>query len=148
LEQCFESLFLLRPKTLLVRVEGTPETRPSAGSVTQAPSAQPALAFIPVPRVRVKDGTFSIQGAKSARTLLEGLGFKAENHGGTAWSLSLTARSPETTAPGSLHFVGSFRPDAYKLAGKMILEKWPLASAGTVLKDLSGWQVESGTVDA
>ena len=150
LENCFESLSFFRPKLLLVKTEPPP---PPPGPVTATLSAgttevKVPLALLPVPKIFVSQGSFSIQAEKTPREMLTNMNFDASTENGATWGLAFQAHSPEAGSLGTLRFNGSLELAAIKISGKVLLEKWPLASLHSVLKELAGWELESGTIDA
>ncbi|HEY5037808.1 MAG TPA: hypothetical protein VIJ93_01905, partial [bacterium] len=150
LENCIENLSLSVPQAVLVKKEPAPSspTGPVTGETALPPKPKVPIPLIPVPRLIVRNGSFSVQAGKSPRAILNRLNFEATNTKGPAWGLSLEAHSPELNSNGIIRFNGSLQLEDLKIAGKLLLEQWPLVSAGSPLKDLSGWEVQSGMIDA
>ena len=149
LQDSIEYISLVEPSAVLVK---TDEPVSAGAGVSQAsPPASPQkipIPLIPVPKIFVRNGSFAIQAGKIPRPIVNELNFTASNDRGQAWGLSLSAHAPEAESAGLVRFNGSLQLADLKVAGKLILEKWPLVSAGPALKDLSGWEIQSGTIDA
>ncbi|HUO58241.1 MAG TPA: hypothetical protein VMV05_08700, partial [bacterium] len=149
LEKCLESLAFLRPQINLARKEQVPVPAGPAAVVTPVvPESKPPIPLIPLPKLSVQGGDFSIQAEKTPRKILTGLNFDAITENGTIWGLNLQAHSPEKGEEGILKFNGSLHLETLRVAGKVILERWPLASAHNPLKELAGWELQSGTISA
>lgn len=146
LEQCFESLSFLRPAVVLVKTE--PPAAPSVPVSAAASAPNAPLILLPVPKIFVSQGSFSVQADKTPNQMLSDLNFDASTENGATWGLVFQAHSPEANSLGTLRFNGSLHLESLKISGKMVLDKWPLASVHSVLKELAGWELESGTIDA
>lgn len=146
LESCLRSLSFIRPQVFLIHSDTKSPASGSPQSIS-APVPFPML-MVPAPRVNVRLGSFFIQSGKSSQCLLEAVDFDALSQNGKSWSLNLTAHSQASAHPGILRYNGSLHLDDFKVSGRANLEDWPLASAGMVLKDLAGWQLTAGTLDA
>ncbi|HVZ81818.1 MAG TPA: translocation/assembly module TamB domain-containing protein [bacterium] len=146
IEECLQSLTLLRPEITLTR------SSHSQAPVTALSGSSPALAapipVIPAGQVAIKSGSFSIQNGKEPRLVFRDLDFRARSVGHGTWGLSLQAFSPEKQDPGSLRFNGSFHldPQAPGTKGMLKLDHWPLATLGPALKGTTGWDVTQGFV--
>lgn len=150
LPQCLERISFIRPQILLARHPGPAPAAagPLPLSASGPSSVTVPIPFIPVPELSIQDGSFAIQGDRVPTEVLNRLNFRAFNENGNAWSVTLSAHSPEADSQGTIRFVGSLHQDNFKVSGKALLEHWPLASAGSVLKGLTGWELTGGTVTA
>lgn len=148
LENCLDSLSFVRPQIMLVRNQ-SPSAPVSGAPLTQAPPpvAVPIPLF-PVPKVSVRDGSFSVQGEKTPRPILTGLNFDASTTNRITWGLSLSAHSPEAGSQGFIRFDGGFQPENLKIRGVVQLQQWPLSSLGSTLKETTGWDLSTGTISA
>ena len=152
-EDCLESLSFIRPQITLVKNAAAAPPSPSAGLPNPpSPSASSGVTVpipvFPVPKVSVRQGSFLVQADKTPRQVLTDLRFDASTANGTAWGLSLSAHSPETGGAGVVRFNGGFQPDGIKLRGMVNLNQWPLTSAGSILKETTGWDLSTGTINA
>lgn len=167
LENCFKSVFFIRPKIFLVHNESPADSGPASITASQILPAAPEqagvsiaassgvsqplaapLPLIPVPLIVIRHGSFFIQADKKPKEVLSDLGFEASTRDGAAWGLSLEGHSPEEKSGGIVRFNGGLRLETLEVSGKALLERWPLASAGSVLKDLAGWELVSGVISA
>lgn len=57
------------------------------------------------------------------------------------------AQSPEAGSQGIIQFDGSLRLEELKIRGVTKLHQWPLAPTGTTLRETTGWDLSSGTID-
>ena len=149
LEKCLESLAFFKPQINLVRKESSSSVMgPPAPASLSGSDSKPPIPLIPIPKLIIKKGDFSIQAEKTPRKILTGLNFDAITENGTIWGLNLQAHSPEKGEEGSLKFNGSLHLETLRVAGKVTLEAWPLATAHNLLKELAGWELQSGTINA
>ena len=148
LENCFESLSFLRPDIVLVKNETSPAAgNPSGPTTAVVPAMTVPIPIFPVPKITVREGAFSIQAEKTPREVLRGLNLTALTDNGTIWGLSVLAHSPEVGSQGIVQFDGSLRLEDLRVRGVTKLHQWPLASTGSTLKDTTGWELSSGTID-
>lgn len=146
LESCLRSLSFIHPQVFLIHMDSNP---PPTGAATSFSTPIPIpMLMVPAPRVNVRLGSFFIQSGKVSRNILADVDFDALSQDGKSWSLIFSAHSEAGTHPGSLRYNGSLHLDDLKISGRAFLDHWPLASAGSVLKDLAGWQLTAGTLDA
>ena len=149
LENCLVSLSFIRPKIFLVRNE---KAIAAAATVVGPPGPVPEnkvpIPLFAVPKIIIQDGLFSVQAEKTPREMLRGLNFEAQSQNGATWGLVFQAQAPDLQSHGALRFNGSLKLDELKVSGKLLLEKWPLVSVHSVLKELAGWELLSGTIDA
>lgn len=148
LEECFKSVSFYRPQISLVRNDASsdpskPVSESPALDITKIP-----LPVIPAGKLFIRQGSFSIQAGKTPREIVNNVNFQASTENGKIWGLLLQAHSPEAGSQGTIAFNGSFSLEKFKILGKLNLQQWPLASGSSVLKDLSGWELEGGTIDA
>ncbi len=149
LEDCFESLFFLHPDIVLVKniTSPVPLAGLSGSATVVAPAVTVPIPVFPVPKISVREGSFSIQAEKTPREVLHGLNFSAATDNGAIWGLSLLAHSPEAGSQGIVQFDGSLRLEDLRVRGVTKLHQWPLASTSSTLKDTTGWELSSGTID-
>src|SRR5579871_2383591 len=147
LENCLDSLSFVRPQIVLVKNQASP---PSLGvpAAQAPPSVAVPIPLFPVPKVSVRNGSFSVQGEKTPRSIFTGLNFDASTSNRTTWGLSLSAHSPETGSQGVVRFEGGFQPENLKVRGVVQLQQWPLGSLGSTLKETTGWDLSDGTISA
>jgi hypothetical protein len=154
IESCLKSLTFIRPQVCLVHMAARPQISNSLIGINIIPAPPSSktvnipLLMVPAPRVEVKQGSFYMEADKDTRCLLKDADFLALSKDGKSWSLTLQAHSADSAVPGTFRFTGSLHQEDLKISGKAILEKWPLTSAGSVLRDLAGWQLTAGTLDA
>lgn len=146
LEECLQSLALIRPQITLARSSraAAPVTIFSGASTTlTAP-----IPVIPAGQVFIKSGSFSIQNGKDPQLVLRDLNFRAKSMAKGTWGLSLKAFSPEKEDPGTLQFNGSFHMDIQTpgAKGTLRLEHWPLSTLGPGLKGTTGWDLSQGHI--
>ena len=148
IENCFKSIAFVQPQITLVKKEGAPVPAPVPPVSAAVSGVVAPLPLIPVPKIIVSKGSFYVQAEKNPREILKGLNFTASTDNGTTWGLLLQAFSPEAKSLGEIRFDGNLRLENLKVSGKVVLQKWPLASIQAVLKELAGWEFQSGTIDA
>lgn len=97
-ENCIESLAFVRPQIILAKNEIIPTvaSAPVSGNPASpvVSTLGPPIPVFPVPRISIRDGSFSIQVEKTPREVLRGLNFNAFTPDGAIWGLSLPGPVP------------------------------------------------------
>ncbi len=146
-EQCLERVDFKSPRIVLAKKAMVVPAGATPVAIPSTPQIPAIIPFIPVPRLTISGGSFSVQEGATPKEVLNGLNFDASSGNGTVWGLQLYARPSGAGAKGSLKFNGSLRLDEQKARGVLFLDHWPLVTVNSVFKELAGWEVQGGTID-
>ncbi len=148
LESSFKSVAFTRPVISLVRNETSSSPSDKTSNNTALDLSTIPLPVIPAGKLSIRKGSFFIQAGKTPRQVLKDFDLDASTENGKVWGIAIRSYSPEAGSQGILRFSGSFRGENLKVLGKLNLEQWPLLSLGPALRDMAGWELLGGTIDA
>ncbi|HVM32556.1 MAG TPA: hypothetical protein VMU88_05435, partial [bacterium] len=144
LQDSLDSLTVTQPKVFIQPASGPVST--PAGAATAAAAPPGAFPLLPFKKIFVRGGEvyFQARGEKEGKPVAQAIHVQAFSDDAHRWGIWVEAKPPESKDPGALLLTGSVNLDEAKVVGKVQLGDWNLASVGTLMRGLTGWDIPGG----